>query len=218
MASLARKYLRVCAALGAVAAFCILGSARAEDNGATARGMFILLPTSIFELTPEGLSDAEKQDLLTNGKSGHWEIADETPDAMLFNALPGRDRSIGLRVFRNNVDGSTDVAIGTLGEPVCGLELWRQDLAGRILPIDGPEEPKAGEFFAGARKISGRIHSAVIMCLAPEGLKALPIFWNDLGMLPARLDNEIVYQWNGSGFVKKSRPIPPNRRDPDPLP
>ena len=53
-------------------------AAAAEDNGMTARGIFSMLPVSIFENTVEGLSEADKQRLLTEGHSDFWEIAGET--------------------------------------------------------------------------------------------------------------------------------------------
>lgn len=182
--------------------------ALAEDYGATARGIFIMLPTSVFESTPEGLSEEEKQELLANGSSEFWEIAGETPDVMVFTTLPFRDKAIGLRLFRNNVDGSVDVAIGTLGEPVCTLELWRLDSNGRLVPVDTPEEPAIGEFFGREHKLSSRIRYSVLVCLGAGGLMATPIFWNDAGMLPSKIRNEINYLWTGDKFEKRVQPAP----------
>ena len=88
-------------------------TADAEDNGMTARGIFTQLPASIFENTAEGLSDADKQQLLTEGHTEFWEIAGETEDVIVFAALPFRDSAVALRLFRNTADGSVEAAIGT---------------------------------------------------------------------------------------------------------
>ena len=65
------------------------GSAGATESDVTARGIFALLPESIFENTPEGLSAPEKQRLLTAGHSGFWEVAGETEDVMFFGSTTG---------------------------------------------------------------------------------------------------------------------------------
>ena len=53
-------------------------SVQAAESEVTARSIFALLPESIFENTPEGLSPQEKQKLLSAGHSEFWEIAGET--------------------------------------------------------------------------------------------------------------------------------------------
>ena len=182
------------------------GVARGEDNGATARGLFTMLPTSIFETTAEGLSEAEKQQLLTDGRTEFWEISGETPDVLVFASLPFRDRAVGLRLFRNTADGSTDVAVGTLGEPICTVELWRQDTSGRVVPIDTPPEPDAREFLGKGQKLPGNVMPTVLICLGLGGLKAEPVFWSSKGKVDLPLANEVSYQWTGNGFEKRVSP------------
>lgn len=177
--------------------------ARAEDNGATARGMFTMLPTSIFETTAEGLSEADKQQLLTEGRTEFWEIAGETPDVLVFASLPFRDRAVGLRLFRNTADGSTEVAVGTLGEPICTVELWRLDTSGRIVPIDTPPEPDAREFLGNGQKLPENVMPTVLICLGLGGLKAVPVFWSRKGQVELPLQHDISYQWTGNGFEKQ---------------
>lgn len=183
------------------------GRAWAEDYGATARGLFTMLPPSIFESTPEGLSEADKQEMLATGSCAFWEIAGETPDVMVFASLPLRDKALGLRIFRNDVDGSVEAAVGTIGEPVCSLELWRLDTAGRLVPIDAPEEPKIWEFFKKGRKISKNAHPSVLICLGAGGLVANPVFWDESGRVFLNMDNEISFQWNGHKFEKRIKPL-----------
>lgn len=178
----------------------------AEDWGATARGVFARLPTSIFESASSDLSEEEKLELLSEGRSEYWEIARETPDELVFVALPFQDRGVALRLFRNGADGSYEAAIGTTLEPICALELWHIDISGRIIPSELPEEPDVKDFFRGDKKFPSRIKHDVQICLDADGLRASPIFWNDQGMLPAKLDKEVVYSWSGDKFRKQSRP------------
>ncbi|WP_297050671.1 hypothetical protein [uncultured Desulfovibrio sp.] len=182
------------------------GPVRAEDNGATARGMFTMLPTSIFETTAEGLSEADKQRLLAEGRTEFWEIAGETSDVLVFASLPFRDRAVGLRLFHNTADGSTEVAVGTLGEPICTVELWRLDASGRVVPIDTPQEPDAREFLGKGEKLPGNVTPTVLICLGLGGLKAVPVFWSSKGQVDVPLRNDVSFQWTGKGFEKRVTP------------
>ena len=118
--------------------------AGAAESDVTARNIFALLPESIFENTPEGLSPQDKQKLLTDGHSEFWEVAGETEDVLVFASLPFRDTAVALRLLRNSADGSVLAAFGTLGGSVCTLELWRVDATGRAVPVRrNPTRPSA---------------------------------------------------------------------------
>lgn len=183
----------------------ICADCKAEDNGPTARGMFALLPPSIFENTPTGLDETGKQALLLQGASQFWEIAGETPDVLVFAELPFRERSVALRVFRNEKDGGAEIAVGTLGDPVCTVELWRLDASGRITPVDAPSEPALAEFFNKRHKPPKSQQTAVLICLGLGGLWAKPVFWTRDGIKVPDVDNEISFQWTGSRFEKAVR-------------
>lgn len=175
-----------------------------EDSRIAARGVFALLPTSVFESEPTGMSEIEKQEILSSGKSEYWEILRETPDELLLVALPFRDRIMGLRLFRGEKDAVA--AIGSLREPDCALELWRIDGNGGITLEETPEEPDIREFFAPGRKPPKRVRHDSRICLDGDGLRASPLFWNNAGVTPVRLDYEIIYRWTGKEFVRQSRP------------
>lgn len=181
------------------------GVSRAEDYEPTARGMFALLPPSIFENTAEGLSEEAKQDLLKEGRSEFWEIVGETADVLVLAERTFHDRAVALRLFRNHEDGSTDVAVGTLGEPICTVELWRIDASGRIVPVDTPVEPKIGEFFRKRQRRSSGY--SVLICLGMGGLGARPVIWDKGGFVNPDTDYEISFQWNGKGFEKVRLPV-----------
>lgn len=179
----------------------------AEDYGATARGLFTMLPASIFESTAEGLSEDDKQKLLLEGVTDFWEIAAESSDVLVFASLPFRERAIALRLFRNEHDGSTEVAVGTLGEEPCSLELWRLDSFGRLVPVESPGEPPVAEFLGAGRKLPRGIRFGALICMGNNGLKAVPQFWSSGGKAAFRVDNEINFTWNGREFEKRISPI-----------
>lgn len=187
--------------------------AESEDYGATARGMFAMLPTSIFENTAEGLSGHEKQRLLLDGQSEFWEIAGEDSDVLVLAALPLRDRAVALRIFRNSGDGSTLAAIGSLGSPICVLELWRLDESGRLVPVAGPDEPDIREFLAAGQKLPRGVNPSVFICLGLGGLGSHPIFWRGDSLVDVPLANDINFVWTGTSFEKQ---ISPRNRPTDP--
>lgn len=181
-------------------------SARAAESEVTARSIFALLPESIFENTPEGLSPQGKQKLLSSGYSEFWEVAGETEDVLVFASLPFRDTAVALRLFRNAADGSVQAALGTLGGSVCTLELWRVDASGRAVLADTPQEPDISAFFTPGRKRPPDVQATVMICLGLGGLKAQPLFWTSTGMAHVPVDNDVSFQWNGKSFDRHVQP------------
>ena len=184
---------------------CVLSvhlAARAEDAGFSARGMFIGLPTSIFENVSDGLSENDKEEILMRGHSSTWEIADEDQDSIIFASIPETNR-IGLRVFHNEQAGGAIAAYGTLDEPVCSLEVWLATPSGHIVPGDTPDEPKIGEFFSRDRQPVKKGRYSVMICLDEAGLFAQLVIWNRNGISVAKTDKQIRYEWTGNAFNKK---------------
>lgn len=175
----------------------------------TARSVFALLPPSIFENTPEGLTEADKQSLLNTGSSEFWEIAGETEDVLVFAELPFRDRAVALRLFPNEKTGGKEAAVGTLGDEICTVELWHVDSSGRIMPSETPPEPAYEEFFK--RRPPKGYGQSVLLCLGLGGLAAKPMIWDKNGVRKTKTDFDISYIWDGCKFVKQVRPAQPEK-------
>ena len=190
-----------------IACIAICENAAAADNAVTAREIFAKMPESIFESTAEGLDDKDKQDLLNCGRSEFWEIIQETPDAMVFSNLPFGEKTMGLRLFRNEIDGSTFIAAGTMDDPVCTIEFWKNDAFGRLVPVDGPDEPAISDFLKKGRKLPRNAQATILVCLDIGGVVARPVFWNKRGMLDIPLDNAVNFKWENGKFEKEITPI-----------
>lgn len=181
-------------------------AAAAVGHERSAREVFAALPESIFENTPEGLGSVEKQKLLVNGQADFWEVAGETEDIMVFATLPFHDVAVALRLFRHNGSDAVDAAVGTLGGPVCTVELWRMDASGRLVPVDTPPEPPVEDFLGKDQKLPPDVQATVMICLGLGGLRAQPLFWTSTGMAHVPVANDIGYQWNGKNFEKHVQP------------
>ena len=193
------SFLMVMAALATLA--CV--PARADDP--SAREFFRRLPPTIFENTPEGLSDGEKDELLENGKTGFWEITHETADALDMVALPFRESVVSVRLFHRG-PGDSLAAVGTWGNPVCTIELWREDRDDRIVPVPTPSEPPVRDFFAAGNTPPKDVEPSVLICLGERGLEARIVFWNASGMAHVPVDNDVRYEWTQGTFEKRVTP------------
>lgn len=172
----------------------------------TAREIFEQLPSSIFDNTAEGLPDEEKERLLDTGQCEFWEVVGETDDVIAFRSLPFRDSAVALRLFRNTENGEILAAIGTLGVPICALELWKRDTSGRIVPADTPEDPDISEFFDADVPQPRDVSASVLPCLGLGGLKAQVVFWGATGMMHLPVARDIGWHWTGRSFEKIVRP------------
>jgi hypothetical protein len=169
----------------------------------SAREVFTLLPDTIFENTVEGLGEGEKQRLLAEGRAEFWQLAEETEDSLLFSSLPFHDSAVALRLFYGTDGDFCLAAAGTIGGPLCTLELWRVDNAGRIVPADGPPEPDIRDFLQAGQVLPGDIQPSTVVCLDFDGVKAQPLFWSSAGLVDLPVASEVRYQWNGVAFEKR---------------
>jgi hypothetical protein len=193
-----------------VVLFCLLACcvvpARAlagDERDISPREVFALLPGTIFENTVEGLSEGEKQRLLAEGQAEFWQLAEETEDSLLFSALPFHDSAVALRLF-HAASGDFCLAVaGTIGGPLCTLEFWRIDNAGRIVPVEAPSEPDIRDFLEDGQVLPKNIQPSTILCLDFDGLKAQPLFWSSAGLVDVSVARQVRYHWNGSGFEKQ---------------
>ena len=189
-------------------ALCLAAPALAAPESHTARDVFSRLPESIFENTPEGMDAGEKQELLERGGTDFWEVTADTEHVFEVTALPFRDVAVRLHVFHYEDKDEILAAIGTSGAPICTMELWKEDVNGRIVPVDPPLEPPVEDFFAAAPRVSGQgVKPAVFMCVGSTGLEASVVFWNDAGMLNVRADNAVRFRWDGKNFQKYVVPL-----------
>jgi hypothetical protein len=173
----------------------------------TARDVFTRMPDTIFENTPAGLAEDEKQDLLTKGSSEFWEVGIDTESTWELVALPFRDISVLLNVFHYSDTDAIVAAMGTRGSSVCTIELWREDEKGHIIPVEVPESPELKEFFQQQPDFAALgLDPMVMMCVQPGRLEASVVFWNNAGMTELSVDNTVQYYWSGKKFEKVVAP------------
>lgn len=191
--------------------FMLLGAILILPRPATATAnlsameIFSRLPVTLFEDTPEGLSDDERNQLVERGECPYWLVASESADKLVLVSRPFGETRITLNVFRGGEHGFV-VALGTSATPICALELWGLDGAGGLGPIGTPTEPAISEFFNPGYRLPRHLSPVKLFCLTDDGLESRPLFWGPEGLMNIVPDNSIRFIWKDGKFVKEVSP------------
>ena len=137
-------------------AACLLLSARSvQARELTALDIFAQLPITLFENTPEGLSEDEKLRLIEQGASEFWEVERFDADRLVLVSRPFGETRVGLSVFRGG--DRLLAALGTDGGAMCALELWQEDATGGFVPANPPDDPQLSDFLASGQRLAAKM-------------------------------------------------------------
>ena len=163
-----------------------------------------MLPPTIFDNTVEGLSEEEKDRLLTFGSSEYWTALPGDRDSLELVSLPFGETRVLLHVY-HRVDNDMLVIIGSKNDDLCTLEIWhaRNNV---VSPADAPPEPLPADFFAKGNRMPKGAQASILFCPETGGLEAQAVFWNKQGKVDVPVDNEVHYIWNGGNFEKQVLP------------
>ena len=186
----------------AVACLALLAARTVQAKELTALEIFAQLPVTLFENTPEGLSEDEKLRLIEQGFSEFWEVERFDADRLVLVSRPFGETRVMLRVFRGG--DRLLAALGTSGGAMCALELWEEDATGGFVPANPPEDPPLSDFLAGGRQVQA-LSPALMLCLADDGLEVRPLFWGPKGLVNVPLDRDVRFVWTGARFQKTVR-------------
>ncbi len=167
--------------------------------------VFRLLPVTIFENTPEGLGDEEKQTLIENGRTSLWRLISIDADELRAESYPLEGSSVTVRLFHG--PDKTVAAQGAETRDACAVELWLHDAQKRLVPYPVPPDPALRDFFAAGKKPPAGFDHSIRICLAGDVLRAWPLFFNAEGAADLPLDNAVIYRWTGGDFEKAALPL-----------
>lgn len=185
----------------ALCAACVMAlTLAAQARELTALEIFARLPITLFENTPEGLSEEEKLRLIEQGASDFWEVERIDADRLALVSRPFGETRVMLRVFRGG--DRLLAALGTSGGAMCALELWKEDATGGFVPAAPPEDADIADFLARGRRIE-ELSPAFMLCLADDGLEVRPLFWGPKGLVDVPVDRTVRYVWKDGGFEKR---------------
>ena len=177
----------------------------AERHIPSALDIFRLLPTSVFENTPEGLSDEEKQQLINKGHTSLWRMLPVDTDELKIESMPIAGSEVTIRLFHEQ--NASVVAVGAESRDGCAVELWRYDAQGRLVPHPLPQEPNIADFFAPDATPKG-LASSVLFCLSGTVLRAYPLLAGPQGPDPTIQPlNAVFFRWTRAGFEKAAVPL-----------
>lgn len=192
--------------LGALAV-CVLhtGTARAE-RFLSAMDIFARLPVTFFEDTAEGLSEEERDQLVSTGRCPYWQVISESSDSLVLASRPFGETEVTLRVFRGG-DHDFVAAIGTSATPMCALELWGLGSAGGLVPVSTPPDPPLSDYLTKNPRLPRDVSPAIVFCLNADGLETRPLFWGPEGLLNIPLDRRVDFVWQHGAFKKVMTPL-----------
>ena len=162
--------------------------------------IFAQLPITLFENTPEGLSEDEKLRLIEQGASEFWEVERFDADRLVLVSRPFGETRMGLRVFRGG--DRLLAALGTDGGAMCALELWQEDATGGFVPANPPDDPQLSDFLASGQRLAADVSPAFMFCLEDDGLDVRPLFWGPAGLVDVPVAKSVRYIWKSGAFEK----------------
>ena len=166
----------------------------------TALELFARLPITLFENTPEGLSEDEKLRLIERGASEAWEVEHFDDDSFVMVSRPFGETRVSMRVFRGGP--ALLAALGTDDGAMCALELWQEDATGGFVPANPPEEPQIADFLSRGRRLGRDVSPAYVFCLNGDGLDVRPLFWGPEGLVEVPVNRSVRYVWKAGRFEK----------------
>ncbi len=171
----------------------------------SALDIFKLLPATIFDNTPEGLSEEEKQTLIENSRTRLWRLISIDADELRVESYPVEGSSVTVRLFHG--PENVVAAQGAETRDSCAVELWNYDAKGRLVPYPLPPAPALRDFFAPDKTPPAGLDHSIRICLALGVLRAWPLFAGPQGPVTVPLDNAVIYRWTGGGFDKALLPL-----------
>ncbi len=182
------------------AACVLLSAGSAQARELTALDIFAQLPITLFENTPEGLSEDEKLRLIEQGASEFWEVERFDDDRLVLVSRPFGETRVALRVFRSG--DRLLAALGTDGDGMCALELWQEDATGGFIPANPPDDPEISDFLGKGQRLPPDVSPAFMFCLEEDGLDVRPLFWGPSGLVGVPVGKSVRYVWKSGAFQK----------------
>ena len=164
-----------------------------------------MLPTSIFDNTPEPISQDGLDLLLTRGYTDTWVVVENKQDSLRMTAMGDSPGEVQMQVLR--VAPRSIIILGARTNDTCAVELWEYKARGGLVPYAGPQDPSASEFFIPPPSLPRGLFFSYSLCLESGMLEAVPRFWNPSGPVDLAPTNRIFYIWNGEDFVKRVVPV-----------
>ncbi|QWX85409.1 hypothetical protein H0I23_07145 [Cellulophaga sp. HaHaR_3_176] len=179
----------------------IIGEEPEKIESIDIKSLFSLSPLTIFDETTEGLSFSEKNDLIKNGESASWRIADENKTKL---AIQGKQplSEVTLRFFKSkdNSDGLLFAQI--TNEQHTNLLTWNYSSKDKNLQeSDVLKKYSANDFLSKEDKLpesyQPKLHYGFIN---DETIEVLLNTWMEKEFENREIINKIFLKWNGEKF------------------
>ena len=192
------------AVAGAILSITAGNSTAKDSTPPSAADLLRMLPTSIFDNTPEPLNEEELELLLVQGYTHAWVIVENKTDSMRMTATGDNPGEVHVHILRSSPGGI--IMLGARTNDSCATELWAYNPYGGIIPYDTPPDPTFSDLFTQNKHLPKNLVPSYRICLENGMLEAVPLFWDTAGPVSISPDNRVFYLWNGKEFVKRVIP------------
>lgn len=177
----------------------------------TAAQFLAQLPASIFDNTAEGMSEQNKQQLLTRGKVDGWKITQQTDKSFVVSDTDSGQSTVQLMVYA--APPGQLIAVHTQNGQNTNLDFWRYTAASQQLTQVGLSPsffPKitGDDFLAAEEKLPDAYRATMTYTMNEDGtIDVEPYTWMESVFEERTLLYTIQLTWNGKKFQVEKSPI-----------
>jgi len=165
------------------------------------KSLFELSPISIFDLTTEGISSSEKEELIKQGESVSWKIIEENKTKLSIQCkYPSSEITFYFLKNRDNLDGV--LAAEVINEKVTNIQLWKYFHEDKSLQErDMFKKYQANDFVSKEDKLPDTYKPVLhYQFVDDQTIEVSLDTWMNENFENREIINRILLKWNGEKF------------------
>ena len=174
-----------------------------DSNGESIdmESLFRLSPLSVFENTTDGLTSAEKEVLIKDGKSKSWEVTEKTNTRMALNS--SSNDAVELHYFESKNSSGGTLGITTLNGQTSNLQLWKYSNS-NLEKENNPIKISANDFVSEKDKLPDSFQPQLqYSFMDDEKIEVSLYTWTVNEFEKRKVVNKVFLKWDGEKFTKE---------------
>lgn len=170
--------------------------------------LFSLSPLSVFDDTTEGLTSAEKNELLKKGESDTWKIIDESTTKLTIQCKqPSSEVTFHFLKNKDNPDGLLFAQIVN-GENTHLLSWSYSHEEKNLQQVNPFKKYTANDFVSKEDRLPDSYHAVMYyLFIDDQTIEVSPHTWMEKEFENRKIIHKIYLKWNGEDFVEKIEKI-----------
>lgn len=165
------------------------------------KSLFRLSPLSVFENMTDGLTIAEKEALIKNGKSESWEVTEETNTSMALNS--SSNDAVELHYFKNKNSSGGTLGITAVNGQTSNLQLWKYS-NGKLEKENNPIKISANDFISEKDRLPDSFQPQLQYSFIDDTKIEVSLYtWMVNEFEKRKVINKVFLKWDGDKFTKE---------------